>query len=135
MSAWVKRWWPWVAIVVVAAFLVGRGQLQSEKLGDTVNDVRALTRENHALVTSLQAAIVESCTVNGNASRKVARETIQEEIHDAENPDPEVIAALHISPALLERLTRENIKKLNSRLDRVKAVDCAAQYRISSRGH
>ena len=131
IRAWLKRWWPWIAVVVVSMFLVGRSQLQAEQLTDTVNDVQSLTVANRGLVTSLQSAIVESCRKNGNASRKVTRETIEEEKHEAEYPDPAVIAALHIPPALLERLTRENIARLEGRLARVHPVNCAAQYHIS----
>lgn len=131
MKQWIKRWWPWVVIVLVSMFLVGRGQLQAETLTTTVNQVHSLTVANHKLVTSLQGAIVESCRKNGNASRKVSRETIEEEMNEVEHPDPEVIAALHISAALLERLSEENIDKLNGRLAKLHRVNCAKQYRIS----
>lgn len=128
---WFKRWILWIALVVVAAILAGRGQLESEKLADTVGDVAALTKENRVLVNSLQSAIVESCKQNGNASRRVTRETLQEEIHDAKHPDPEVIAAFNLPPAKIEELIAQSVGKLETRLDRVHAVNCAAQYQIS----
>lgn len=131
IRAWLKRWSLWIALVVVAVLFGGRGQLESEKLADTVDDVAVLSKENRHLVNSLQAAIVESCAQNGNASRRVARETLQEEIHDAKHTDPEVIAAFNLPPAKIEELIAQNVGKLKKRLGRVHAVNCAAQYHIS----
>lgn len=137
-KSWFKRWALWIAIVAVAAFFGGRGQLQGEELSATVDNVAVLTKksvvlseENRGLVTSLQAAVVESCVENGNAARRAARETLQEEIFDAEHPDPDIIAAFDLPPATLEKLLDENVTKLRKRLGRVKAVNCAEQYRIS----
>lgn len=138
MRAWLKRWSLWIAVILVAAVFGGRGQIEAEKLSGTVEDVAALTkqntaltRENRALVTSLQSAVVESCVENGNASRRVARETLMEEIHAAQHPDPVVLKAFDIPPAKLKELIDANVAKLRLRLSRVKAVNCAEQYQIS----
>lgn len=128
---WFKRWVLWIALVAVAAVLAGRGQIESEKLADTVQDVKALTNVNRALVTSLQSAIVESCEENGNASRQVARETLREEIHDARHIDPAIKAAFNLPPAKFQELIDQNVAKLRDRLARVKPVNCEKQYQIS----
>lgn len=135
---WFHRWWPWLVVVIVAAFLVGRSQLQGEELAhngaqlkSTVHRVAVLTKQNRALVNSLQAAVVDSCVENGNAARRVTRETLTEEIHDAKHPDPVVLKAFDIPPAKLQELIDENVKKLQIRRARVRPINCAKQYQIS----
>lgn len=130
-KVWFKRWALWIALVAVAAILAGRGQVESEKLADTVEDVAVLTVINNNLVTSLQAAVVDSCKENGNASRQVARETLKEEISDASNIDPALKAAFNLPPAKLQQLIDENVSKLRLRLSRVHPVNCVRQYQIS----
>lgn len=129
---WLRRWWPWIAVVFVALALVGRSQQQAEKLSDTVQDVQALSVENRALTTSLQAAIVDACKENGNASRKTDRETLREEIREAKHPDPAVLRAFKsIPPAKLVELINKQVARLEVRLARVAPVKCAQQYQIS----
>jgi hypothetical protein len=131
IKRWLKRWSLWIAIVACAIFFGGRGQIEAEKLSHTVKDVATLTRENRQLVTSLQAAIVESCEQIGNERAQAAREQLHEEIMEAENPDPEVIAAFNLPPEKIDELIAENVAKLKGRLDHIKLVNCAAQYHIS----
>jgi hypothetical protein len=135
---WLRRWWPWVLVVVVSLMLVGRSQLQSEQLGenthrlaDTVARVKGLTQENRHLTTSLQSAIVESCEKIGNERAQAQREQLHEEIMEAEHPDPEVIAAFNLPEAKINELIAENVAKLKGRLHHIKLVDCASQYHIS----
>lgn len=122
-----------VYIIITSAFVIlsaVAAQTQSE-LSDAVNDVAALSVSNHGLVTSLQSALVESCEKNGNAQRQVQRETLHEEIHAAKHIDPAIKRAFNIPPAKLDQLIADNVKRLQRRLGRVHAVDCAAQYKIS----
>jgi hypothetical protein len=121
----------WIAVVLVAVYFGGRGQIESEKLADTVDAVAVLTQENHQLVVSLQAAIVESCEKIGNERAQATREQLHEEIIEAEHPDPEVIAAFNLPREKIDELIAENVAKLKTRLDHVKLVNCAAQYHIS----
>jgi myo-inositol-1-phosphate synthase len=121
----------WILVVLAATFFGGRGQIESEKLADTVKDVQVLTKENRHLVTSLQAAIVESCEQIGNERAQAAREQLHEEIVEAEHPDPEVIAAFNLPPEKIDELIAENVAKLKGRLKHIKLVDCASQYHIS----
>jgi hypothetical protein len=134
MTCWLKRWWAWIALVVVAVVLGGRGQIESETLHQTVKEVQAISAVNHGLVTSLHAALVESCEINGNAQRSVQRETLHEEIHAARHIDPAVKKALNLPMAKFEELIDANVAKLRERLGRVKPVDCAQQYQISPGG-
>lgn len=131
ICVWFKRWWMWIIVVIVAAFFGGRGQIESEKLASTVNNVAALTRENRQLVTSLQSAIVESCEKIGNERARAARKQLHEEIVEAENPDPEVIAAFNLPPEKINELIAKNAAKLRARLDQIKLAHCAKQYHIS----
>jgi len=131
IKRWIKRWWMWVAVVLVAVYFGGRGQIESEKLADTIDAVAVLTQENHQLVVSLQAAVVESCEKIGNERAQAAREQLHEEIMEAEHPDPEVIAAFNLPPEKIDELIAENVAKLKGRLKHIKLVDCASQYHIS----
>jgi hypothetical protein len=74
---------------------------------------------------------VESCEQIGNERAQAAREQLHEEIMEAENPDPEVIAAFNLPPEKINELIAENVAKLKGRLDHIKLVNCAAQYHIS----
>lgn len=131
VTHWLRRWWPWIAVVFVALLLVGRSQLQSEQLSDTVARIQVLTHQNRELTTSLQSAIVEACEKIGNERAQAAREQLHEEIADAKHPDPEVIAAFDLPKDKIDALIAENVAKLEGRLKHIKLVNCAKQYQIS----
>lgn len=134
MKLWLKRWWAWIVIVLVAVVLGGRGQFESETLHATVQQVQTLSTTNRNLVKSLQGAIVESCEVNGNSRAKVEREQLDEEIAEAEHPDPQAFHALVVAgvPArAIREAERKSLIKFKLRLARVKVVNCADQYQIS----
>ena len=126
-----KRFIAYAAVVIVAAFLVGRSQQQAEQLSVTVKKVAGLTAANHGLVTSLQAAIVNSCRENGNQRARVQRESLEEEITKAEHPDPEVVAAFDLPPEKVAELVAENVATLKIRLNRIHLTPCREQYSIS----
>lgn len=95
---------------------------------------RSLTVENHSLVKNLQAAIVESCEQNGAALRKNSRETLREEIREAEHPNPEALHALieaGVSKTAIFRSQARTVVKLKKRLERIKSVNCEREYQIS----
>lgn len=138
---WLKHYWPWLAICLVSIVLVGRGQLQSEQISEQAGQlqhgqaqIRELTLINHNLVNSLQAAIVESCEVNGNTRAKVEREQLNEEIREAEHPNPEAfhaLVAVGVSPEAIRKSEQRALVKYKRRLARVHVVNCQEQYRIS----
>lgn len=137
-ARWIRKWWPWLAIVLAAAALVGRSQLQAEQIGEQQarsavqqHRIEALATANSALTTSLQRAIVESCEQIGNERAKVQRETLHEEIAAAEHPDPALLESLDLAPETLQRLTNEAVDRLEDRLAKVKITDCTEQYQIS----
>lgn len=114
--------------------IIQETQQNTAEVAATTAQVNHLTNINRALVNSLQAAVVESCEVNGNTRAKVEREQLAEEIHEAEHPDPEAFKALvesGIPEIAILRSERKAIVKLERRLGRVHVVDCATQYQIS----
>jgi hypothetical protein len=129
--SWLWRNRAYLALIVVSIFLVGRGQLQSEDIADGQDQIKALTRANHNLVTSLQHAIVEACEKIGNERAKATREQLNEEIREAQAPDPALLNALDLPPSKVDELIAENVAKLKERLAKVKLADCAKQYQIS----
>lgn len=122
-QSWRRR-----ALTLLIIFAVAAAAWQ---IRETVVETQDNTAQVHTLTLRLHAALVESCRVNGNAARRVARETLHEEIHKAEHPDKQLIESLHIPPEVLRRLTDESLKTLRERLRRVHAVNCAQQYRIT----
>src|ERR1700759_5608774 len=101
---WIARYWM-LLILPIAVAAVARIEIQNNYQADKIQEnvaglakatrdvqrisaeTRALTNANHNLVKSLQSAVVESCQQNGTALRKNSRETLEEEISEAEHPD------------------------------------------------
>jgi hypothetical protein len=134
MSGWLDRHSLKLLVIAVALLICVPTWLvwsYTTKVDDLARENQKLARKVDAKVTSLQSAIVESCRDNGNARAKVARETLNEEITEAQNPDRELVAALGIPPAKLTELIEAEVAKLEDRLDRVKLTPCADQYQIS----
>lgn len=117
-----------VVLLTVVTFLTLNIALDNR---NQTTQIRVLSQENHQLVVSLQAAIVESCEKIGNERAQAMREQLHEEIMEAEHPDPEVIAAFNLPRDKIDELIAENVAKLKARLDHIKLVNCAAQYHIS----
>jgi hypothetical protein len=79
--------------------------------------------------SELRDGLVSACEDNGNPLRHGLREDKEEELASAEDPDPEVLMALHISRAQAIKLAQPRIAKLKRDVNsRYAPVDCAAQY-------
>lgn len=117
-----------ISIATVNITLENRAQTNDVR--EQAAKIRTLTQEARDLATSLQSAVVEACEDNGAALRRVTRETLQEKIHNAENPRPGLVAALGLPREKVEGLLQGNIAKLRARLALVAPIDCAEQYHI-----
>jgi hypothetical protein len=134
MTAWLNRHAAKLLVVSIALLICVPTYLvynYTGKVGDLAQDNQELAEKVDSKVDSLQGAIVESCRINGNARAKVTRETIEEEIDEAEHPDPELIRALRLPPTKIDELIAKRVHRLDNRLDRVQLTNCASQYKIA----
>jgi hypothetical protein len=86
--------------------------------------------ETRTFTTKLRNGLVESCEKNGNPLREGLRLEKETEITERENPEPQILKALHLTRDQAIELAQPQIAKL--RLDiktRYKRINCEDEYR------
>lgn len=124
----VRKHWPWIAVVVVAAFLVAESQDTAEEAQHAALQAKRAARKAKGFAAALQAGLIESCENNGNTLRKVVQKRIHKEINQSNTPLLERLFP-QISPEELGRLVARQNAERHQELTEIKPVDCAAQYR------
>jgi hypothetical protein len=119
VRAWIRRNWPWVAVVGVSIFLVAESQGTAEE---------AQRAAHQATMTSaaLKAGLIESCEVNGNPLREVLQSVLKGEVAESKHIPAKFFP--DIPPELFHQLLRIKREANEEKIKRIEPVDCVAQY-------